>query len=161
MVFRKTLKVGSLLRVRLKSAISIVPDKSWTTLYFYYYPLLSPVRQLSSVDKSLGYSRSTMPPNLMQTFHSENLPATISAFRPDGEVPVLNEQYIDSGECRIFKAGFSNGESWSVRIPIHVQSDSHRGQVWKAPLCSTLLCSAFATSGLRGSTLKTLSLSIA
>jgi hypothetical protein len=98
-------------------------DKSWTTLYFYH-PLLSPVRQLSSVDKSLGYSRSMMPPNLMQTFHPENIPATISAFRPDGEVPVLNEQYMDGGECRIFKADFSDGESWSVRIPIHVQSDS-------------------------------------
>jgi len=95
-------------------------DKSWTTLYFYY-PLLC---QLSSVDKSLGYSRSTMPPNLIQTFRPENIPATISAFRPDGEVPVLNEQYMDGGECRIFKADFSDGESWSVRIPIHVQSDS-------------------------------------
>ncbi|MCJ1251339.1 hypothetical protein MMC30_008571 [Trapelia coarctata] len=65
-----------------------------------------------------------MPPNLMQTFHPENIPATISAFRPDSEVPVLNEQYMDGGECRIFKADFSDGESWSVRIPIHVQSDS-------------------------------------
>jgi hypothetical protein len=66
-----------------------------------------------------------MLPNLMQTFHPEHIRATISAFRPDREVPVLNhEQYIDGGECRIFKADFSDGESWSVRIPIHVQSDS-------------------------------------
>jgi hypothetical protein len=60
----------------------------------------------------------------MQIFHPENIPATISAFRPDGEVPVLNERYIDGGECHIFKVDFSDGESWSVRIPIHVQSDS-------------------------------------
>jgi hypothetical protein len=60
----------------------------------------------------------------MQTFHPENIPASISAFRPDGEVPVLNERYMDGGECRIFKVDFSDGESWSVRIPIHVQSDS-------------------------------------
>jgi hypothetical protein len=65
-----------------------------------------------------------MPLNLMRTFYPENLPATISAFRPDSEVLVLNKQYIDSGKCRIFKVDFSNGESWSVRILIHVQSDS-------------------------------------
>jgi len=49
--------------------------------------------------------------NLMQTFYLENIPATISAFRPDGEVLVLNKRYIDSGECRIFKVDFSDGES--------------------------------------------------
>ena len=65
-----------------------------------------------------------MSPNLIHTFYPEKIPATISAFRPDGEVPVLNERYIDGGECRIFKVDFSDGESWSVRIPIHVQSDS-------------------------------------
>lgn len=65
-----------------------------------------------------------MSPSLMQTFHPENIPATISAFRPGGEVPVLNEQYMDGGECRIFKVDFSDGESWAVRIPIHIQSDS-------------------------------------
>jgi len=65
-----------------------------------------------------------MSPYLMQTFHPENIPATISDFRSDGEVPVLNKQYMDGGECRIFKADFPDGESWSVRIPIHVRSDS-------------------------------------
>ncbi|KAF1935922.1 hypothetical protein EJ02DRAFT_360414 [Clathrospora elynae] len=60
----------------------------------------------------------------MLTFYSENITAAISTFRPDGEVPVLNEQHWDGGQCRIFKVDFANGESWSVRIPIHVQSDS-------------------------------------
>jgi len=65
-----------------------------------------------------------MLPNLMQIFRPENIPATISAFRPDGEVLVLNKRYIDSSEYRIFKVDFSDGESWSVRILIYVQSDS-------------------------------------
>jgi hypothetical protein len=60
----------------------------------------------------------------MLTFHSENITAAISTFRPDGEVPVLNKQHWDGGQCRIFKVDFANGDSWSVRIPIHVQSDS-------------------------------------
>jgi hypothetical protein len=62
--------------------------------------------------------------NLIQTFHSENIPAAISTFLPNSEVPVLNERYMDGGQCRIFKVDFLNGESWSVRIPIHLQSDS-------------------------------------
>lgn len=65
-----------------------------------------------------------MPPNLMQTFHPENITAAISAFRPDGEVPALSEQYWDGGQCRIYKVDFLDGESWSVRLPIHVQSSS-------------------------------------
>lgn len=69
-------------------------------------------------------SRYTMPPDLMQNFRPENIPTAISAFQPDGEVPVLNELHLEGGQCCIFKADFSDGESWSVRIPIHVQSDS-------------------------------------
>ncbi|KAF2240345.1 hypothetical protein BU26DRAFT_442836 [Trematosphaeria pertusa] len=60
----------------------------------------------------------------MQNFRPENIPTAISAFQPDGEVPVLNELHLEGGQCCIFKADFSDGESWSVRIPIHVQSDS-------------------------------------
>ncbi|KAF9698793.1 hypothetical protein EKO04_002860 [Ascochyta lentis] len=59
----------------------------------------------------------------MHTFHPENLIAAISAFRSDGKTPILNERHWDGGQCRIFKVDFSNRESWSVRIPIHVQSD--------------------------------------
>jgi hypothetical protein len=70
---------------------------------------------------SLSYTTQLSP---MLTFHSENITAAISTFRPDGEVPVLNEQHWDGGQCRIFKVDFANGESWSVRIPIHVHSDS-------------------------------------
>jgi len=62
--------------------------------------------------------------SLMQNFHPENIPTAISTFRPDGEVPVLNKQHWDGGQCRIFKVDFSNGESWSVRIPIHIQCNS-------------------------------------
>ncbi|KAF1993222.1 hypothetical protein P154DRAFT_625607 [Amniculicola lignicola CBS 123094] len=60
----------------------------------------------------------------MQTFHPENIPVAVSAFRPAGEVPVLNKQHWDGGQCRIFKVDFSDGVSWSIRIPIHVQSGS-------------------------------------
>ncbi|KAH8727369.1 hypothetical protein GQ44DRAFT_582229, partial [Phaeosphaeriaceae sp. PMI808] len=59
-----------------------------------------------------------------QKFHPENIPAVISTLRPDGEVPVLNEKHWDGGQCRIFKVDFVDGGSWSVRIPIHIQSDS-------------------------------------
>lgn len=65
-----------------------------------------------------------MLPNLMQSFHPENIPLAISSFRPGGEVPVLNDEYMGGGECRIFKVHFLDGETWSVRIPIHAQSDS-------------------------------------
>lgn len=57
-------------------------------------------------------------------FHPENIPAAISLFRSDGTVPVLNDRHFDGGQCRIFRVDFATGESWSVRIPIHVQSDS-------------------------------------
>jgi hypothetical protein len=60
----------------------------------------------------------------MQTFRPENITAVVSTFRLDGEVPVLDEHYWDGGQCRIFKVDFSNGESWSIRVPIHVKSDS-------------------------------------
>ncbi|KAF2869187.1 hypothetical protein BDV95DRAFT_641971 [Massariosphaeria phaeospora] len=39
----------------------------------------------------------------MQTLHPENIPAAVSAFRPAGEVPVLNPRYLDGGQCRIFR----------------------------------------------------------
>jgi hypothetical protein len=73
---------------------------------------------------SLHFFSNTTLLSRMQTFHPENITAAISAFRPDGEIPVLNEQLWDGGQCRIYKVDFTNGESWSVRIPIHVQSDS-------------------------------------
>jgi hypothetical protein len=60
----------------------------------------------------------------MYPFCPENITSAISTFRPDGEVPVLNKKHWDGGQCRIFKVDFSNGESWSIRLPIHVQSDS-------------------------------------
>ncbi len=60
----------------------------------------------------------------MQTFRPEKIPTSIFDFPPYGEVPVLNKRYMNDGEFPIFKVDFSDGESWSVRIPIHVQSDS-------------------------------------
>jgi hypothetical protein len=60
----------------------------------------------------------------MHTFRPDKIAAAISTFRPDGEVPALGEQYWDGGQCRIYKVDFSNGESWSVRLPIHIQSSS-------------------------------------
>lgn len=65
-----------------------------------------------------------MVPALSRTLRPENIPVAISAFRTDGQVSVLNDQYFDGGQCRIFKADFGDGESWAVRIPIHVESDS-------------------------------------
>ncbi|KAF1972835.1 hypothetical protein BU23DRAFT_143895 [Bimuria novae-zelandiae CBS 107.79] len=62
--------------------------------------------------------------HINQTFYPENITAAISAFRPDGEVPALSEEYWDGGQCRIYKVHFLDGESWSVRLPIHVQSSS-------------------------------------
>ncbi|KAF2274411.1 uncharacterized protein EI97DRAFT_128266 [Westerdykella ornata] len=65
-----------------------------------------------------------MPQNLIHSLNPQNLTFAVSTFRADGEVPVLNEKHWDGGQCRIFKVDFSEGESWSIRIPIHVQSDS-------------------------------------
>jgi hypothetical protein len=60
----------------------------------------------------------------MRFIHPENIPTAVSSFRTDGQVPVLNAQHRDGGQCRIFKVDFPCGESWSIRIPIHAQSDS-------------------------------------
>ncbi|KAH9870648.1 hypothetical protein IAQ61_006126 [Plenodomus lingam] len=60
----------------------------------------------------------------MHTFHPENLTAAVSTLRSDGEIPILNERHWDGGQCRIFKVDFPNGESWSIRIPIHGQCRS-------------------------------------
>jgi len=65
-----------------------------------------------------------MAPILKPTFYPENIPLAVSAFRPDRQVPVLNQQHFDGGQCRIFKVDFSDGESWAVRIPLHLQTDS-------------------------------------
>ncbi|CAI6336757.1 unnamed protein product [Periconia digitata] len=65
-----------------------------------------------------------MPLIRMPTFHPENIPAAVSAFRPSGEVPVRHSRYFDGGQCRIFRVDFSDGVSWSVRIPIHFQNHS-------------------------------------
>jgi hypothetical protein len=62
--------------------------------------------------------------SLMHHFCPENITTAVSIFRPDGEVPVLNKQHWDGGQCRIFKVDFLNGESWSIRFPVHIQSDS-------------------------------------
>jgi hypothetical protein len=78
------------------------------------------VSSLSSVSP-LHYD---MPSNLLQAFHPENIPSAVSDFRGDGEIPLLDAQYFDGGQCRIFKVSFSDGECWSVRIPIHGQSTS-------------------------------------
>lgn len=83
-----------------------------------------PAQTIPNIYQQTMNTCSTMPPNLMQTFHPDNIPVAISVFRPDGEVPILNERYMDGGQCRIFKVDFSDGKSWSVRIPIHIQSDS-------------------------------------
>jgi hypothetical protein len=60
----------------------------------------------------------------MQSFQPDNLVFAISTFRADRKVPLLNKQHWDGGQCRIFKVDFLDGENWSVRIPVHVQSDS-------------------------------------
>lgn len=65
-----------------------------------------------------------MPSNLLQAFHPESIPVAISDFRTDSEIPILDSQHFDGGQCRIFRVFFSDGECWSVRIPIHGQSTS-------------------------------------
>jgi hypothetical protein len=65
-----------------------------------------------------------MRPNQEQGFHPENIPIAISHFRSDSQVPVLNEKQYDGGQCRIFKTDFPDGESWAVRIPLHVRNAS-------------------------------------
>lgn len=60
---------------------------------------------------------------MLQTFRQEGIPAAVAALRPDGEVPTLSKRFWDGGQCRIFRVEFTNGENWSVRIPIHVQAD--------------------------------------
>jgi hypothetical protein len=69
-------------------------------------------------------------------FHPENIPAAISLLRSDGTVPVLNDRHFDGGQCRIFRVDFATGESWSVRIPIHVRSDSQGAIISRLPLGS-------------------------
>ncbi|KAF1817062.1 hypothetical protein P152DRAFT_504466 [Eremomyces bilateralis CBS 781.70] len=65
-----------------------------------------------------------MQSNLAYNFRPENIPAAVSAFRPDNEVPVLNERHFDGGQRRVYKVDFLNGESWAICLPIHVRSDS-------------------------------------
>ena len=59
-----------------------------------------------------------------RVFHPQNIPHAIAALhvRLDTRVPVLNEKYFDGGQCRIYKVDFPDGESWAVRIPLHVQN---------------------------------------
>jgi hypothetical protein len=52
-----------------------------------------------------------------------NLPDAISGCRTDSEHPIVSH-IQDGGQCRIFKADFSTGESWSIRVPIHVQAET-------------------------------------
>lgn len=66
-----------------------------------------------------------MERNLEQNFHPENIPDVVAQFKSSGEVPVLGGNHFDGGQCRIYRVYFHDGESWAVRIPIHVRSDSH------------------------------------
>jgi hypothetical protein len=59
-----------------------------------------------------------IPPRL------QNLDVAISALRKDCEIPTISQTQWDGGQCRIYKANFADGESWGVRIPIHVKTDS-------------------------------------
>ncbi|KAK3938555.1 kinase-like domain-containing protein [Diplogelasinospora grovesii] len=81
--------------------------------------------------------------NVQQDFRPENIPVAVSGdlcsvgnssvtategsyserpgrFRPDGETPVLDEDHFDGAQCRVFKVTFSDGESWAIRMPIHM-----------------------------------------
>jgi aminoglycoside phosphotransferase (APT) family kinase protein len=53
-----------------------------------------------------------------------NLHAAISALQKDGRIPTISQTQWDGGQCRIYKANFADGESWVIRIPIHVKTDS-------------------------------------
>lgn len=57
-------------------------------------------------------------------FHPQNIPHAIAALhaRSDTQIPVLSAKFFDGGQCRIYKVDFSEGESWAVRIPLHVQN---------------------------------------
>lgn len=61
---------------------------------------------------------------MMQAFYPENIPIAISAFRSDNAIPALDSHSWDGGQCRIFKAVFPDGESWSIRVPIHMRGSS-------------------------------------
>jgi hypothetical protein len=66
----------------------------------------------------ISASRMLTPPRL------QNLHVAISALRKDREIPTISQTQWDGGQCRIYKANFADGESWGVRIPIHVKTDS-------------------------------------
>lgn len=59
-------------------------------------------------------------------FDPQNIPLAIAALHThsDTRIPVLSEKYFDGGQCRIYKVDFPDGESWAVRIPLHVQNAS-------------------------------------
>lgn len=60
-------------------------------------------------------------PQAARKFHPENLPSAVSKLRPDGQIPSVSETYFDGAQCRVYKVNFDDGESWAVRIPIHVK----------------------------------------
>lgn len=62
-------------------------------------------------------------PSRQTGFCPENIPDAVAALRADGARPVIS-RFEDGGECRVFKADFASGESWSVRVPIHVKGAS-------------------------------------
>lgn len=63
-----------------------------------------------------------MTPDLKQTFRWENIPAAVSALRADGQTPFLRDQVFEGGQCMVFRVDFSDGESWAVRVPIHMKN---------------------------------------
>lgn len=58
-----------------------------------------------------------------QSFYENNIPIAISQLRSDNQIPTLC-QYFDGGQCRVFKATFTDGESWAVRVPLFVRRAS-------------------------------------
>ncbi|KZF20524.1 hypothetical protein L228DRAFT_232091 [Xylona heveae TC161] len=68
-----------------------------------------------------------MQPSQYGDFHPENIPTALSHLRPDGHVPVLNDNSFYGGQCHIFKADFPDGECWAVRIPLYARYASRDG----------------------------------
>lgn len=62
----------------------------------------------------------------MQSFRAAKIPATISVYLRDYEVPVVHETtcWMVDGQWGILKVDFPDRGSLSIRIPIHMQSNS-------------------------------------
>lgn len=59
-------------------------------------------------------------------FRPENLPSAVSQFRSDRQIPNVSETHFDGGQCRIYKVNFDDGESWAIRIPIHMKGSQEQ-----------------------------------